>query len=66
MHFYIMFDIVVYARKKPPVGGFYFEIKSLITSPAIISPATDGTKEVLPGIRLNSLSVSVFMGISSE
>ena len=25
-------------------------IKSLITSPAIISPATDGTNEILPGI----------------
>ena len=40
----------------------YFEvnpIKSLITSPpAIINPATDGTKALLPGICLRGLSVS--------
>lgn len=28
---------------------FYSTIKSLITSPAIMSPTTDGTKEILPG-----------------
>ena len=36
-------------------------IKSLITSPAIINPTTDGTKEILPDI-----DFQVFSSIKSD
>ena len=33
----------------------YFAARSLITSPAMIKPATDGTKAVLPGMSRRSV-----------
>ena len=45
---------------------FFYFIKSFITSPASISPAEEGTKEILPGTLLfsdwSSLSVSSITG----
>ena len=39
-----------------------FTIRSLITSPPRISPATDGTKEILPGMALLSVHLWVDPG----
>lgn len=48
--------------------SLYLSAKSLITSPAIISPIADGTKEILPGTRRlsPSLTSGVITGSSLE
>ena len=45
---------------------FYSLIKSLITSPAIIKPATEGTKLILAGVDAGKEHSSHLLGVSFE
>ncbi len=44
------------------VSNYLSNARSLITSPARISPATEGTKAVLPGISLRSVHLCAAPG----